>query len=75
MTNGDFVRNMTNKELANFLMLDVCGIMHNKYYLVDYCNRYPDCKNCIIDWLNSETNIDKKPDFTNHTGNALDYPN
>ena len=29
----------------------------------------------IIYWLNSETNIDKKPDFTNHTGNALDYPN
>ena len=75
MTNGDFVRNMTNKELANFLMFDICDIMRNKYYLVDYCKRYPNCKNCIIEWLNSETNIDKKPDFTNHTGNALDYPN
>lgn len=28
-----------------------------------------DCEECRQAWLN------KKPDFTNHTGNAIDYPN
>lgn len=70
MTNFEKIKNMTIEEFAEFVRFNnVCD------YVQDYHVECPDCKNCIIDWLNSETNIDKKPDFTNHEGNALDYPN
>ena len=74
MTNFEKIKNMTVEEFAEFVGFNnVCDYVQD--YHVEWCNKYPDCKNCIVDWLNSETNIDKKPDFTNHTGNALDYPN
>ena len=74
MTNFEKIKSMSIEEFAEFVGFNnVCDYVQD--YHKEWCSKYPDCKNCIIDWLNSETNIDKKPDFTNHEGNALDYPN
>ena len=76
MTNGDKIRNMTNDELASLFVklsagnqcAQLNGIWpekdieeHTKYFM----------KLNWVDWLKSETNIDKEPDFTNHTGNTF----
>jgi hypothetical protein len=83
MNNGDRIRSMTNEELA----IEFETIQTTVYMvLIEQGQLPPFIMNGVIDsidesreswlkWLNKETNKDKKPDFTNHTGNALDYPN
>lgn len=71
MTNFEKIKNMSLNELADWLAL------HNNCVFCPASKG--DCEEtCFmlqVNWLNSETNIGKRPDFTNHTGNALDYPN
>lgn len=72
MTNFEKIKSMSVNELAGWLSL------HNNCVFCPACNGNCEEENCFmlqVNWLNSETNIDKKPDFTNHVGNALDYPN
>ena len=59
-TNIEIIREMQSKELAEFL---------------EYNNSYLPNGVSWSEWLEAETNFYKKPNFTNHTGNALDYPN
>lgn len=71
MTNFEKIKNMSLNELAHWLAL------HNNcvFCPVGKGDCEESCFMLQVNWLNSETNKDKKPDFTNHTGNALDYPN
>ena len=72
MTNFEKIKSMSVNELAEWLAL------HNNCVFCQACKGNCEEEICFmlqVNWLNSETNIDKKPDFTNHTGNALDYPN
>lgn len=84
MNNGDRIRSMTNEELA----IEFETIQTSVYMvLIEQGQLPPFIMNGVVDsidesreswlkWLNKEiSNKDKKPDFTNHTGNALDYPN
>lgn len=60
MTNGDKIRSYSNEQLAEFL---------------EYNNSYLPNGVSWFEWLEAETNFYKEPNFTNHIGNALDYPN
>lgn len=83
MNNGDRIRSMTNEELA----IEFETIQTTVYMiLIEHGQLPPFIINGVVDsideareswlkWLNEETNKYKKPDFTNHVGNALDYPN
>jgi hypothetical protein len=50
-TNADRIRNMSDKELAEWIDKDICG--HCAYELESLCMKEP-CTNGILKWLQSE---------------------
>lgn len=83
MNNGDRIRSMTNEQLAIEFetiqtMVYMTLIEHGQlspFIMSGVVDSIDESRKSWLEWLNKETNKDKKPDFTNHTGNALDYPN
>lgn len=83
MNNGDRIRSMTNEELATEFetiqtMVYVTLVEHGQlpsFIINGVIDSIDESRESWLKWLNKETNKDKKPDFTNHVGNALDYPN
>ena len=49
MTNADRIRNMSDEELASWYVIK-CEIMMG----IKYQKPYKTCKDCILDWLQSE---------------------
>lgn len=54
-TNADYIRTMTNEELAVFFKSS-CRAIITKSYVCDYYTEWADtdCNKCWLDWLNQE---------------------
>ena len=84
MTNGDKTRSMSNEQLAvefETIQTMVYMVLVERGQLPSFIYKgildtVESSRASWLEWLDSKArNITKKPDFTNHTGNALDYPN
>ena len=59
MTNADKIRQMSDEELAQHLF-DVSNYAcpPGKEFTTVFCGKYPDCKECWLDWLKQEVESD-----------------
>ena len=61
MTNADRIRNMTDEELAEFLVFTQSTIKECMIGVADckHENTDKDCKDCFLEWLQAEAESDK----------------
>ena len=53
MTNGDYIRQLSDNELLRFL-LSANGCPENKRWGEERCNSFWSCEDCMKEWLESE---------------------
>ena len=57
MTNGDWIRDMTDEELAGFIGHNcLCDRIQNDES--KWCERHATCENCLEDWLKQPVEVE-----------------
>ena len=55
MTNGDFIRSMTDEDIAENLTPGICNLIQHRD--PERCQTREHCFHCVKDWLKEETKI------------------